>query len=100
MNTDDLRVDFDGLNGDTIPKLIACEEQLQEVYGKMKSVVSSLDQYMEAESAQSYATEFTVLVGPSIESMENLIKEYYTQLKQVAARFAEVDSSLARKISI
>lgn len=94
-----LRVDYEGLENDTIVRLKNCERRISDTYEQMYSQVSSLRQYMEAKAAEAYINEFTELVGPSIESMETIVNEYYTQLQQIATRFAEVDDKLSQSIS-
>lgn len=95
----ELKVDYQGLEDDTVVQLKNCETRLQTTYEEMNSTVSSLTQYMEADTATAYINEFTQLVGPSIESMETIVKEYYTQLQDIAARFAEVDDKISSSLA-
>lgn len=93
-----LRVDYQGLEDNTIVQLKRCETRISNVYDQMYKRVSALTQYMEAEAATEYINEFTSLVGPSIESMETIVNEYHTQLQQIADRFAEVDKNISSQV--
>jgi len=95
---DTLIVDYEKLESDTVAGLKRCEVKVENVYEDMKSIVSSLTQYMEAESAQSYIHEFEQLVGPSIQDMEKLISSYNKQLQDVAEYFANKDTTMSQKI--
>ncbi len=95
-----LRVNYQALEDITIPELTKCETNISNVYDNMQDTVSSLTQYMSADAAASYIDEFVKIVGPSVESMEELVREYRTQLKQVAEQFADVDASIAKQIGV
>ena len=93
-----LRVDYEGLASDTIPKMKKCEPDIANVYSEMQTAVGSLIQYMEADSANSYINEFKELVGPSVEQMENLVRDYHTQLQNVVDHFSDVDTGISSQI--
>ncbi|MBQ8148191.1 MAG: hypothetical protein IJ040_05305 [Lachnospiraceae bacterium] len=93
-----LRVDYEGLANDTIPKMKKCEQNIAAVYSDMNAAVGSLVQYMEANAANSYINEFRDLIGPSVEKMEELVRDYHTQLQSVVDHFSEVDSQISSQI--
>lgn len=95
-----LRVNYQALEEITIPELAKCERDIGCVYDSMQDAVSSLLQYMSADTAASYIDEFAKIVGPSVANMEELVREYRTQLKQVAEQFADVDASIAKQIGV
>lgn len=95
---DTLIVDYEKLESDTVAELKVCEAKVGDVYDDMKTIVNSLSQYMEAESAQAYIHEFEQLVGPSIQEMEKLISSYYRQLQDVAEYFANKDTAMSQRI--
>lgn len=95
-----LRIDYQGLEDDTISRLKKCESRLGITYDQMNTTVSSLTQYMEADTATAYINEFTQLVGPSIESMETIVREYYIQLQQILDRFDEVDGKITANLAV
>ena len=93
-----LRVDYSGVGGDTIPAMQKCKKEIATAYSDMEAAVGALVEYMEADAANSYINEFKDLIGPAVEQMEELIRDYHTQLQSVVDHFEEVDKQIATSI--
>lgn len=94
-----LRVDYVQVEG-LINQMKACEENISEIYTDMHTTVESLvnNGYMEAEAANAYVDEFTEMLAPDIESLKELVAEYYAQLSKICANFAEADAKIAQAL--
>lgn len=95
-----LKVDYDGIENQTIPALTRCQSRVQNVYEMMLSTVNQLPVYMEAESAKQYVENFVRKIGPSVQDMSDLIRQYHRQLGQISAEFRETDQQIARMITM
>lgn len=91
-----LKVDYVAVEG-LIVDMKGYEKQITSVFDNMKTTVNALvkNGYMEAESATAYVNEFTSMLGPDIQKLSTLIKEFYTQLSQICQNFADADSKIA-----
>lgn len=94
--SDRLRVDYAAVEG-VIGNMKQCKEDIVEKYKQMMQIVESLvsEGYMEAESADSYVSEFKEMLGPDIKSLSDLINDFYEQLSKICQNFAEHDSKIA-----
>ena len=92
---DRLRVDYAAVEG-LIGDMKGYEGNIEDLYSDMTTTVGSLvsNGYMEAESATAYVEEFKNMLGPDIESLSDLINQFYTQLSQICQNFAEADAIL------
>lgn len=83
--------------GDFSQQLESVCQQFENLDDDMTTTVSSLvsNGYMEAESATAYVEEFKNMLGPDIESLSELINQFYTQLSQICQNFAEADANIA-----
>lgn len=93
---DRLRVDYAAVEG-LIGDMKGYEGNIEDLYLDMTTTVGSLvsNGYMEAESATAYVEEFKNMLGPDIESLSDLINQFYTQLSQICQNFAEADANIA-----
>ena len=93
---DRLRVYYAAVEG-LIGDMKGYEGNIEDLYSDMTTTVSSLvsNGYMEAESATAYVEEFINILGPDIESLSELINQFYIQLSQICQNFAEADANIA-----
>lgn len=93
-----LRVNYQALEGTIVPQLNGCADQLDSIYSDMSTTVSSLEEYMSATTAVEYENEFTEIMGPYVQNLTQLIRQYTKQLSDVSAHFADVDAQIAKSI--
>ena len=96
-----LKIDYDELTG-AVKKMQTAANNVQTTYGNMKTTVNSLvtNGYMEADSANAYVENFTSLLGPSMEELNELITSFHTQLTTICENFAEADRNIANAIQV
>ena len=76
---DRLRVDYAAVEG-LIGDMKGYEGNIEDLYSDMTT---------------AYVEEFKNMLGPDIESLSELINQFYTQLSQICQNFAEADANIA-----
>jgi WXG100 family type VII secretion target len=91
-----LRVDYRVVES-LINDMKSHEASVQSVYADMTNTVEALvnNGYMEAASANAYVEEFKAMMAPDMESLAQLIGEYYTQLNKICINFEEADNKIS-----
>ena len=96
-----LRIDYNAVTALTAQMQTAAGN-VQTTYESMKTTVDSLisNGYMEAEAATAYVDNFTSLMGPALEDLNELITSFYNQLNTICDNFADVDAKIAQAIRV
>lgn len=96
-----LRIDYNAVTALTAQMQTAAGN-VQTTYESMKTTVDSLvsNGYMEAEAATAYVDNFTSLMGPALEDLNELITSFYNQLNTICDNFADADAKIAQAIRV